>query len=264
MLIDWFTVAAQTLNFLILVWLLKRYLYQPILNAIDAREQRIAAELADADAQRAEAEKARQEFEQKNAELEKNRASLLSQATEEAEKERRRLLEEARQKADALAKKRQETLQQDAKNLSVTLTRRAQDEVFAITRKLLSELASASLEEQIGNAFTRRLGDLDGEAKKKMTAALACSKEPALLRSAFELPAAQRAAIEKAVKAAFSAAVEPSGEPSFELSFEVAPGLIGGIELSASGQKIAFSLEESLKSLEKGIEDVLNEGRSAA
>ncbi len=51
MLIDWFTVGAQALNFLILVWLMKRFLYKPILNAIDAREKKIAAELADADAQ---------------------------------------------------------------------------------------------------------------------------------------------------------------------------------------------------------------------
>ena len=42
MLIDWFTVAAQALNFLILVWLMKRFLYKPILHAIDAREERIA------------------------------------------------------------------------------------------------------------------------------------------------------------------------------------------------------------------------------
>jgi F-type H+-transporting ATPase subunit b len=48
MLIDWFTVVAQVLNFLILVWLLKRFLYRPILNAIDVREKRIAAEVADA------------------------------------------------------------------------------------------------------------------------------------------------------------------------------------------------------------------------
>ena len=49
MLIDWFTVGAQAVNFLILVWLLRRFLYQPILRAIDTREQRIAAELAGAD-----------------------------------------------------------------------------------------------------------------------------------------------------------------------------------------------------------------------
>jgi F-type H+-transporting ATPase subunit b len=66
MLIDWFTVGAQLLNFLVLAWLLKRFLYRPILDALDAREQRIAAELADADAKRAEADKARDEFQHKN------------------------------------------------------------------------------------------------------------------------------------------------------------------------------------------------------
>ncbi len=59
MLIDWFTVAAQVINFLVLVWLLKRFLYQPIIDAIDAREKRIAAELADADAKKAEARQER-------------------------------------------------------------------------------------------------------------------------------------------------------------------------------------------------------------
>ena len=52
MLIDWFTIGAQALNFLILVWLLKRFLYRPILNAIDARENLVARELSDADAKK--------------------------------------------------------------------------------------------------------------------------------------------------------------------------------------------------------------------
>lgn len=65
MLIDWFTVGAQTLNFLILVWLMKRFLYQPVLDAIDAREQRIAQELADAAQKQAQAQQEREEFQKK-------------------------------------------------------------------------------------------------------------------------------------------------------------------------------------------------------
>ena len=96
MLIDWFTVAAQALNFLILVWLMKRFLYQPILHAIDEREKRIAAELADADAKKAEAQKERDEFQHKNEEFDQQRAALLTKATDEAKAERQRLLDEAR------------------------------------------------------------------------------------------------------------------------------------------------------------------------
>ena len=97
MLIDWFTVGAQALNFLILVWLMKRFLYKPILDAIDAREKRIAAELADADAKKAEAKKERDEFQHKNEEFDQQRAALLTKATDEAKAERQRLLDEARQ-----------------------------------------------------------------------------------------------------------------------------------------------------------------------
>ena len=69
MLIDWFTVGAQALNFIILVWLLRRFLYKPILNAVDAREKLIARELADAEGKKAEAQKERDAFEHKNEEF---------------------------------------------------------------------------------------------------------------------------------------------------------------------------------------------------
>ncbi|MEO8614423.1 MAG: F0F1 ATP synthase subunit B, partial [Luteolibacter sp.] len=84
MLIDWFTVGAQALNFLILVGLMKRFLYKPILSAIDAREKKIAAELADADAKKADAQKERDDFQHKNEEFDQQRAGLLKKATDEA------------------------------------------------------------------------------------------------------------------------------------------------------------------------------------
>src|ERR1700689_2370801 len=105
MLIDWFTIGAQALNFLILVWLLKRFLYKPILNAIDAREKRIAAELADADAKKAEAQKDRDEFQHKSEAFDQQRAALLSKGTDEANAERQHLLDDARKASDALSAK---------------------------------------------------------------------------------------------------------------------------------------------------------------
>src|SRR5271155_620168 len=140
MLIDWFTVGAQALNFLILVWLLKRFLYKPILNAVDAREKLIATELSDARAKVTEAQKERDDFQHKNELFDQQRAALFSKATDEAKAERQRLLDEARKAADALSAKRQETLQNDAHNLSQSILRRTQQEVFAIARKTLTDL----------------------------------------------------------------------------------------------------------------------------
>jgi len=95
MLFDWFTVFAQVVNFIILVWLLKRFLYRPILDAIDAREQRIAKELADADAKKHEAQNERDEFQHKNEEFDRQRAALMDMAKDEAKTERQRLIDEA-------------------------------------------------------------------------------------------------------------------------------------------------------------------------
>ena len=251
MLIDWFTVFAQTVNFLILVWLLKRFLYQPILDAIDAREKRIAAELADADAKKAEARKERDEFRRKNEELDVKRAALLAKATEEASAERRRLLDEARSAADALSAKREETLRSEARGLNQAVGRRAQQEVFAIARKALADLATTSLEERMGEVFTRRLREMNGDAKKRLREALGKASDPALVRSAFELPAEQRAAIQNALNETFSAEVR--------VRFETAPDLVGGIELATHGMKVGWNIAEYLASMEKGVDDLLKE-----
>jgi F-type H+-transporting ATPase subunit b len=253
MLIDWFTVGAQTLNFFILVWLMKRFLYKPILHAIEEREKRIATELANADIKKAEAQKESDEFKQKNEEFDQQRAALFSKATDEAKAERQRLLDEARKDAVVLRSKRQETLRNEEHNLHQAISRRTRQEVFAIARKALSDLATTSLEECLSEVFTRRLREMDGQAKAGLAATLKTASDPALVRSAFDLPTEQRATIQNAINETFLAEIH--------VRFETAPNLIGGIELSANGQKVAWSIADYLTSLDKGVDELLKEGQ---
>jgi F-type H+-transporting ATPase subunit b len=249
MLIDWFTVGAQALNFLILVWLMKRYLYQPVLQAIDAREKRIAAQIADAATREATATQEKEEFQRKNTEFDKQRAEMLGKAADEAKAERQRLIEEARTAADALSAKRDELLRSDAKNLHESIVRRTQAEVFAIARKTLTDLAGVSLEERMVAVFASRLQALDSAARGRLAEALKQSVEPALIRSAFELPPAQRNVLQQAINVTFSADIH--------LRFETVPDVISGIELSASGQKVTWSIADFLSSLEQGVDELL-------
>ena len=251
MLIDWFTVGAQAFNFLILVWLMRRFLYRPILHAIDEREKRIAAELSNADAKKAEAEKEHAEFQKKNTEFDQQRAALLTKATDEAQAERQRLLDEARNAADALSAKRRETMRNDARNLNQAISRQAREEVFAIARKALTDLATTSLEERLGEVFTRRLRELDSKAKESLGAALKTASDPAVVRSTFDVPAEQRAAIQNALNETFAADIH--------IRFETAPDLISGIELTTNGQRVAWSIADYLTSLEKGVDELLKE-----
>ena len=259
MLIDWFTVGAQALNFLILVWLLKRFLYQPILQAIDGREQRIATELADADTKKAEAQKDRDDFQHKNEVFDQQRASLLSKATDEVKAERLRLLAEARQAADALSAKRQGTLRNDAHNLNQAISRQIQQEVFAITRKALMDLATTSLEERLAGVFIRRLREIDGQAKECLAEALKTASSPALMRSAFDLPVEQRTAIQQTLNETFPTDPSTSHGTGIPVRFETAPELVCGIELTTNGQKVAWSIADYLASLEKGVGELLKD-----
>jgi F-type H+-transporting ATPase subunit b len=255
MLIDWFTVIAQVINFLILVWLLKRFLYHPILNAIDVREKRIAKELADADAKKAEALKEREEFQRKNEEFDGQRAALLSKATDEAAAERQRLLDTARKDADGLRAKLQESLGSEFRNLHEELAHRTQAEVFEIARKALADLAGESLEARMADMFVQRLRGLNSEEKTRLAAMFKSPFQPAQVRSAFELAPAQRTAIESAVKETLTATATAH--------FEVVPNLVSGIELVIQGQKVAWSIADYLTSLEKDVNELLKVQRKS-
>lgn len=248
--IDWFTVGAQTLNFLILVWLMQRFLYKPILRAIDAREKMIAVKLAEADLIKSEAQKERDAFRKKNAEFDQQYASLQKQMNNEMESERLQLLVEARKAAAALSAKLMETMRNDMRNLHQAVSRRVQQEVFAIARKTLADLAATSLEERMVDVFLRQMHAMSDKDKEEMKAGFNVTSGPAIVRSAFDLPTAQRNAIESVIKDMI--AVETP------IRFETAPDLVSGIELTANGRKISWNIAAYLLLLEKGVGEVLD------
>jgi hypothetical protein len=128
-------------------------------------------------------------------------------------------------------------------------------EVFSIVRKALADLAGTSLEERLAVVFIRRLGEMDGPAKAIFAGALRTAPAPAVLRSAFDLPGDQRSVIQRALNETFSA--------SIPIKFESSPDLVGGIELTSNGQKLAWNIADYLKALEKGVDDLLKQKEKA-
>ena len=257
MLIDWFTVGAQLLNFLILVWLMKRFLYQPVLDAIAAREQKIAAELADAAATKAQAHEQRTEFQKKNQAFDEQRAALLIEAKAAAKAERERLRAEAHEAADAARAQRAKAQLADAQQLHAEIAQQTQQQVFDISRRALGDLAGVGLEQRACEVFIERLQILKGPALATLASALqgVSDSKPALLRSAFELPQAQRTAIQAALENAFG--------QSIALKFETAPELVSGIELTAQGQKLAWNISEYLSALSSDLQAKLGAAEPA-
>ena len=107
----------------------------------------------------------------------------------------------------------------------------------------------------MGDVFVQRLRALTGAAKEQLAAALKTSTQPARVRSAFDLPPEQHAAIQKALNETFSADIH--------IQFETVPELVSGIELSTNGQKVAWSIADYLATLEKSAGELLHEEAKA-
>src|SRR5690554_179119 len=250
MVVDWFTVVAQILNFLVLVWLLKRFLYKPILNAIDAREIRIATQLADAADKKSLADEEHEIYRLKNEQFDAQRDALLSQATDQAAQERERLLVEALHAAEQIRQAHEEALKSEIQTLQKDIARRSRDEVFAITRNVLGALAGVTLEERMAELFVERLRALDAATLKNLKAAQEVG-DSMMIQSGFELGAEQKTAMRAALFEGF--------ERDTEVRFQVVPGVISGIELGLDGHKIAWSISEYLVEMEKNISEILGE-----
>ena len=224
--------------------LLQHFFYKPILAAIDAREKRIADQLLGATAKQADAQKEHDEFDRKNKAIDEQRSALLTKATEEAKTEHDRLIGEAKKEADTTRIGQAAALKSDNARLSKEITRTAANEVFGIARKTLSDLSTASLEERMAEVFTRRLREIDAQAKATMKAAIKASSDPALIRSTFDQPADQKAAIQNA--------------SDVRIRFETASDGVCGIELTAGGQKIAWTITNYLDALNGKIGELLS------
>jgi F-type H+-transporting ATPase subunit b len=248
-LIDWFTVAAQALNFIILVWLMKRVLYKPIMAAIDAREKLVAGELAEAAGKMNSANKAAAEFKLKNDDFERDRAALMTRAGEEAKAQASSLLEAARVAAEALQSKRRDAWQHEERDLSESLKRRAQQAFFALSRRAFKDLADSTLEAQVAAVFCERLRAMKKEEKSKLSTAIEGSTQPVSVRSAFPLPLNLQNMLQ--------AVIDTVLERPIALRFEVASALVVGIELTAQGQRVGWSIGEYLTAFEGDVANAL-------
>jgi F-type H+-transporting ATPase subunit b len=246
--IDWFTVAAQILNFLVLIWILKRFLYQPVLRVIAERQASVQKSLDDAASLKEQATTELAKLENERKTLDQERDSAMREARADADAERQRLTDEARAEFEAARKRWRGALDREQAEFQRELSEQAHTEVIAIADKLLRDLADTDLQERILEKFLQMIAGLDEDAKAALQKA-GMDSGAATVRSAFELPPDRREAVESATRGILGkeAAIE----------FETKPSLGCGIELSADGHKIAWTLDDYLRSLDTWVRELV-------
>lgn len=249
MLIDWFTVTAQIINFLILVLLLRRFLYRPIVEAMAGRERRIAERLAQAEEKRAAAVAEIDAYRQKNADFDQERESMIRQAQARVAEQRRTWLEQARIEVDDTRTRWQKSLLQEKEAFLQSLRRRVGEQTYQAIRRALTDLADEELETRIVQVFLKRLAALPEEKAHAIRKALQEDMVVLTVNSAFEIEKAHWQALRQAIFAQFGV-----GQP---LQVQIIPDLICGLELVAPGHKVAWSLASYLDELEEALAGAL-------
>lgn len=260
MIVDWFTIIAQVVNFLILIWLMKRFLYKPIRRAIDEREKKIEAKIVEADKKKLEAQNESDDFKRKNEDFDQQHEMLLKKATEDAESRREQHLNEAENAVAALTKKRQESLKSEEEKFIKSLSVRIQREVFLVSKKALTDLSGAALEEQIINQLINQLSKLGDKEKNVLNSSFHKSPGSIKVRTGFSLSEKVRANIEKEVVSyLIPQATESDSE---QVKFEMSKDLICGIEVEAHGQRVSWNLSDYLDSVQQEVQELLTENNS--
>lgn len=245
MSLNWMTVIAQICNFLILIWLLKRFLYGPILRAMDTRQQHLD-ELEEAARQKsAEAEGTIEAYTTLIADLENEKHRILTDAGIAAEQDRQTFVEQARKEVESLKhdwirslNREQSSFYQQAR---VLIGRGG----CQLARSILNDLAGAELDQAMIAVFLEKLRTLSPEQQLQLRTGAELESVPIRIHSSFVLDADQQEHIAATLLSIVGA--------TLPLDFVVNDSLVAGIELDVGDQHFGWSVEEYLHELEQSL-----------
>jgi F-type H+-transporting ATPase subunit b len=245
MQVDWLTVTAQLVNFLVLVWLLRRFLYKPIMRAMRNRADRIAEQVRMAEAEREQAQAEANRYQEKQREVDESRVALLEVAKDDADNLRRSLEDDARQEVAAIREEWLKTMAEEQAAFLGEVVEQTAEAFTTFARQALADLADAQLEKQVVERFLAELGTLNESELRELRATAKKGDEPLLIRSAFALPDSERARLRQVLRQTL--AIDK------DLTFERSKDLVCGIELRIGGRLVRWSLDRLLDDLRSDL-----------
>jgi F-type H+-transporting ATPase subunit b len=238
MQLDWSTLLLEVINFLVLVWILKRFLYKPVLNVIAQRKAAIDKTLSDAEALQRDAKELEQKYQARLADWEREKDALRRELTEELHAQRERLsaelqssLVQEREKQTVLAQRRLAELETQA-------VRKGMQQGLQFTARLLERIAGAELEARLVQLALDDLPHLSDTQKEALRSAARDSQRVMKVTSAFPLPAAQRDALAEALKSA--------ARPDVTCTFHEDASLRAGLRISFGPWILRANLQDEL------------------
>lgn len=240
MQLDWSTFLLEVINFLILVWLLKHFLYRPVLNIIEQRRQKIGAALDQAAQVQQQAQALKTQYETRLADWQKEKRGLLEKLEQQTSRERSKRLQQLDEELEQERLKHQTRAQQ----LQAQWQSRAENEALqqgaAFATRLLKSLAGPELDQRLHQLFIEQLDTLPPAALHKLREGWQDGAAAIEVFSAVALDQARQQAIRQALEQALG----PSHGP---WKFTIDAQLLSGLRISIGGWMLQANLQDELR-----------------
>jgi len=279
LLVDPAIIVAQIINFLLLMWLLQRFLYKPIRRVIAQRGEAWRQRQEELKAQEEQARQAYATYTERLREWERARDQMWEEAKEEARRERARLLAEAAQEAKEARARFEETFELERRRMEASLQTQLIQQAVAVSGRILSSLADVSLADAVIATLERRLEEAaEGPGRLIDSAVLHAPGGPVVdVRTSFEPTSEQRLRLQtlaiRLVEQAYDGWDEagaqddeprPEGPIQPRVRFHVDPNLLLGAAVEIGGTSISWSAADFLRDMEKEALTALQHAAGAA
>jgi F-type H+-transporting ATPase subunit b len=240
---SWWTFALQAVNFLILIWLLQRFLFKPVSAIVARRKEDIARGLSEAAAEKQSAMQIKQELQTQKAALEGERQKVIYEHRAQFGIERKKILEEARAEADEILEQARKRMAEERGAAIEELFARAIGVASSLAERLLCELALPSMEHPFLERVTDYLDRLPAQERASLVSPLGANA--LIVTTAHQLDALEEAQWREQLSKRIGA--------SPTITFRADRALIAGTEISFPHAILRFSWRESLNAAAKEI-----------
>ena len=245
MTVNWWTIALQAINFLVLVWLLTRFLYRPVRRIIEERKALVDQARAEAEKAKSDAETARRHYEEEKAKLTSERQAMLKKTHDELEEDRKKILGAAKAESDKILTAAKASIEDERRDAVQKIKSDVASLAAALAGRLLAASAAGSLSDVFLDTIEAKLKSLPEQERERLMKDLAGKDARLSVVTAAALAADEQKRWSERLSKIFGSTVK--------LTFRADPEIIGGAKLDFPHASLGFTWADQLQAAETDL-----------
>ncbi|WP_455199504.1 F0F1 ATP synthase subunit delta [Kaarinaea lacus] len=237
--LNWSTFLLEIINFIILVWILKRFLYKPVLNIISRRQAGIEQTLAEARHLHTDAESLRNQYENRLRDWEQERQLARDKLQTEIDEQRAVLMKKLQESLEKAREKTEVSERRRLKNLIKKAEEESLNHGAEFAARILKHASGPELEASLQELFINELNSLPAERREPVVASLEEGPNDIHVISAYPLNESQRQLLEKAFNTLTQQALS--------FSYTEDSDLLAGLRINIGAWQLGINVQDELK-----------------